>query len=66
MVTDEDGNVKTPPGTRGVGLYVLETIKYGCMLGMYGGATGIVYGLFDMTVANANGKGSLFSGSSWR
>jgi hypothetical protein len=46
---DEDGCVKTPKGTnRWVG-YGLETIRYLCLLSMYGGAMIVVYAVFTMT-----------------
>ena len=56
--TDEDGNVKASGA--GVGAVLLEGFRYLCMISMYGGATGIVVALFDMTRANADGSGSLF------
>merc|ERR1719443_544902 len=46
---DEDGCVVTPKGSnRWVG-YALETIRYLCLLSMYGGAMVVVYAIFVMT-----------------
>jgi len=46
---DEDGNVKTPAGTNKIIGYILETIRYLCLLSMYGGAMVVVYAVFVMT-----------------
>jgi hypothetical protein len=46
---DEDGNVKVPKGSNAIIGYVCETIRYLCLLSMYGGAMAVVYAVFVMT-----------------
>lgn len=60
MDVDEEGNLKPQQGGSQVGRYVLESFRYLCLIGMYGGGSGLCYALWDMTPANANGTGSLF------
>jgi len=45
---DEDGNVKTPEGSgRIVGMF-LDTIRYLCLIAMYGGIVAVVVAVFTM------------------
>jgi len=48
-VMDEDGNVVTPAGANKIMGYIFETIRYLCLLSMYGGAMVVVYAVFTMT-----------------
>jgi len=46
---DDDGCVKTPQGANKWVGYALETIRYLCLIDMYGGAMIVVYAVFTMT-----------------
>lgn len=46
---DADGNVKTPKNAGKVTGYILNGLRYGCMIAMYGGACTILYGTLTMT-----------------
>jgi len=56
--TDEDGNVVNKFSNKYVGIAV-TTVRYLCMVLLYGGMTTVVVGLFKMTPENANGRGSI-------
>jgi len=56
--TDEDGNVVNKFSNRYVAIAV-TSIRYMCMLLLYGGMTMVIVGLFVMTPENANGRGSV-------
>jgi len=46
---DDSGNLITPKGTNKYISWVLEAIRYLCLLAMYGGAITVVYAVFVMT-----------------
>jgi len=46
---DEDGNLKTPKGTNKIVGIILDTIRYLCLLSMYGGAVTVMYAVYTMT-----------------
>merc|ERR1719235_1756248 len=46
---DEDGNLKTPKGTNRIIGAILDTIRYLCLLSMYGGAVTVMYAVYTMT-----------------
>merc|ERR1719263_976289 len=56
--TDEDGNVVNKFSNKYVGIAV-TTVRYLCMVLLYGGMTTVIVGLFMMTPENANGRGSI-------
>merc|ERR1719162_2125839 len=46
---DHSGNVKTPEGTGKYAGYAIETIRYLCLLAMYGGIVTVMVGVYLMT-----------------
>merc|ERR1719198_1706873 len=46
---DHSGNVKTPEGTGKYAGYAIETVRYLCLLAMYGGIVTVMVGLYLMT-----------------
>lgn len=46
---DEDGNMKTPKGSNRIVGAILDTIRYLCLLSMYGGAVTVMYAVYVMT-----------------
>merc|ERR550537_911772 len=46
---DHSGNVKTPEGTHKYAGYAIETIRYLCLIAMYGGIVTIMVGVYLMT-----------------
>jgi len=46
---DESGNMKTPEGTNKCIGILLDTIRYLCLLSMYGGAVTVMYAVYVMT-----------------
>jgi len=46
---DDDGNVKTPQGANKWVAMILDTIRYLCLIAMYGGAVTVMYAIFVMT-----------------
>jgi hypothetical protein len=46
---DADGNVKTPSDVNPIVAVCLNTVRYGCMIAMYGGAVGVLSGVATMT-----------------
>merc|ERR1719463_212345 len=46
---DEDGNLKTPEGASKIMAIFCDTIKYLCLISMYGGAVTVMYGVYTMT-----------------
>lgn len=46
---DADGNVKTPKNVGKITGYVLTSLRYGCMIAMYGGSCAILYGIMTMS-----------------
>lgn len=46
---DADGNLKTPKGTNKIVGIILDTIRYLCLLSMYGGAVTVMYAVYTMT-----------------
>lgn len=58
--SDQDGNIKADKASVGkFGFIVLESLRYMCMIAMYGGALGVVCGMFLMNIENCNGEGML-------
>merc|ERR1719456_288453 len=46
---DEDGNLKTPEGSGMILAIFCDTIKYLCLISMYGGAVTVMYAVYTMT-----------------
>jgi hypothetical protein len=46
---DEDGNLKTPEGASKIMGIFCDTIKYLCLISMYGGAVTVMYAVYTMT-----------------
>merc|ERR1719487_3222351 len=46
---DHSGNVKTPEGTGKYAGYAIETVRYLCLIAMYGGIVTIMVGVYLMT-----------------
>merc|ERR1719321_1525681 len=46
---DHSGNVKTPEGTHKYAGYAIETIRYLCLIAMYGGIVTVMVGVYLMT-----------------
>jgi len=46
---DEDGNLKTPEGSSKIVGMFCDTIKYLCLISMYGGAVTVMYAVYTMT-----------------
>merc|ERR1719387_1479548 len=46
---DEDGNLKTPEGASKIVGILCDTIKYLCLISMYGGAVTVMYAVYTMT-----------------
>jgi len=46
---DEDGNVKMPQGTGKIFGIIADTVRYICLISMYGGVTLVMYAVFTMT-----------------
>merc|ERR1719313_2855709 len=46
---DHSGNVKTPEGTHVYAGYAIETIRYLCLVAMYGGIVTVMIGIYLMT-----------------
>merc|ERR1719451_180282 len=46
---DHSGNVKTPEGTGKYAGYAIETIRYFCLIAMYGGIVTVMVGVYLMT-----------------
>merc|ERR1719364_106111 len=46
---DEDGNLKTPEGASKIMAIFCDTIKYLCLVSMYGGAVTVMYAVYTMT-----------------
>merc|ERR1719353_1918598 len=46
---DHSGNVKTPEGTGKYAGYAIETVRYLCLLAMYGGVVTVMVGVYLMT-----------------
>merc|ERR1719337_161821 len=46
---DHSGNVKTPEGAGKYAGYAIETVRYICLLGMYGGIVVVMVGVYLMT-----------------
>merc|ERR1719364_261798 len=46
---DHSGNVKTPEGTHVYAGYAIETIRYLCLVAMYGGIVTVMVGIYLMT-----------------
>lgn len=55
---DEDGNLKSQPQSKALAI-VTVSVRYFCLVLLYGGAISLMYALFSMTRANANGEGHL-------
>lgn len=49
---DNDGNAKSPKDAHYCVGYFMNTLRYGCMLAMYGGSVCILYGATAMTPEN--------------
>merc|ERR1719247_2926379 len=46
---DEDGNLKTPEGASKIIAIFCDTIKYLCLISMYGGVVTVIYAVYTMT-----------------
>jgi len=46
---DEDGNLKTPEGSSKMMAMFCDTVKYICLIAMYGGAVTVMYAVYTMT-----------------
>merc|ERR1719316_1382895 len=46
---DHSGNVKTPEGSHPYVCYAIETVRYFCLLAMYGGIVTVMVGVYLMT-----------------
>merc|ERR1719420_1122722 len=46
---DEDGNLKTPEGASKIVAILCDTVKYLCLIAMYGGAVTVMYAVYTMT-----------------
>merc|ERR1719247_1961614 len=63
---DEDGNLKTPEGSSQVLAIFCDTIKYLCLVSMYGGAVTVMYAVYTMTPESLPpyaARGSLIPGA---
>jgi len=62
---DEDGNLKTPEGSSKMMGIFCDTIKYFCLISMYGGIVVVCYAVYTMTPESLPpyaARGSLFPG----
>jgi len=55
---DPDGNIVNKFSNKFVGIF-MTTLRYSCMVLLYGGISLVVIGLFTMTPETANGRGSV-------
>jgi len=63
---DEDGNLKAPEGSSQIVAIICDSIKYICLIAMYGGAVTVMYAVYTMTPETLPPyaeKGSLIPGA---